>query len=529
MSKINKIDNQIYELINFIETSSEFVRAKNPNIFIYEYDYINEAIIKLYKKCQIYKDKKFATTHLEAEFCTIYSFVSNHYKMLKAKEKNLVDLKTSSFTKKGLANQTYDSKNIDDILEVINICNEVIEYSNKALDNLNKLDINKIGYFNNHLDNTYNVNPNKKLLTSALNDRKQATYSILSSLYFMYIDVDIGLKYALESLKYGYRPDVLSNMIVVYTNRDYYDLDKALEYYNSLLNYQPNDDDVYLNLQGIYNYAFHYLHYAYISSKMYDEALELTRKYKHYTVDFCNKYLKDIPKEEIDKIYTWIDEGERLTLDKIRKENVTSINLSKHFSDEILEIMSDDIKIFINTSIHMYEYICDYNKNNNVILDFSPSTIPIMKALESLLYDLFANHYLNYLKSIPSIKFEKIDKSMKYDYNDNYKLRNKIEFLEYGDVIHIVCSKKTMENGNFHYIANEYFLKFLSSLNFKNSSVFIDDFCNKLNHIRLLRNNTAHKNRILEKDANESFEYLLTSIKFINYIYENFKEILKRK
>ena len=59
--------------------------------------------------------------------------------------------------------------------------------------------------------------------------------------------------------------------------------------------------------------------------------------------------------------------------------------------------------------------------------------------------------------------------------------------------------------------------------------MFINDFCNGLNEIKIIRNKSAHKSRILESDAIRTFNLMLKEIRFIDFLYKSFGFVFSLK
>jgi hypothetical protein len=217
------------------------------------------------------------------------------------------------------------------------------------------------------------------------------------------------------------------------------------------------------------------------------------------------------------------------------QEKVQHKEYIEYFKDKsIIPLMSDSVKTYLQTAIRIYQFMV--NQDN---LDFSAFTMPLMKALESVLFDIFAKHYFEYVKSIEGIAMSDIPRFMKTK-EDNPELLSSISFIELGDVLKSMSVYRPKDpsqdiqlqlDGLEDNIVNElkkynprkYFLSFCQSYNVDEPILTIQTFSYYLFKIKEIRNLSAHRNRVYKQDANKCLDYLLTSVSFLEFLFVKFR------
>lgn len=470
------MNNKLNELVNLYDNLEELKR-KNQNI-LYSSKEVQQLVIDVYNKFLSYDGIKELQKNLQFKAC--YSSIIIDYSTVKLIQKNLID-ENRIYTKQLLITQQHSENQID----------EVIKLLEKSCAILNTIKSHDYSY------------PN--LVASIVKRLKKLALNKLGTLYALYIDVEKGINYNEQAAKQGSLHS-LSFLTSIYTQEEYFDIDKANYYFNEIITSQQ--DSYEKGEHSFFKYASClYLCRYYADNGIYHECISIIEK--TIASNLIETHKEEL-KKEIEKYKEKIDE-----LNNVKTKDD---NLKKYFSDKNITHMSNDIKILIETSLHMYEYINSFNENNNSTLDYSSCTMPIMKALEAILYDVFAIKYLQFLKEIDNPDLNKIDKSLK-----NYKgtLNDKITHIEYGSVLNI-SAKTNFYNNQKVFTPNEYFISFCKKLNIENPESFIIDFCEKLDYIKSYRNKSAHMNRITKSDAEESLNYLIINIKFIEFAYNSF-------
>ena len=186
--------------------------------------------------------------------------------------------------------------------------------------------------------------------------------------------------------------------------------------------------------------------------------------------------------------------------------------------------MSEDNKIYILTSLNIY----DYMKTVQITMDYSATLMPILKAIENIMFEILAKNYHSFISE--KIKTKQIDnKDIKGFLNKDNEFITEIDRLEYGKILSLIGRKKIdFYDGSTYIIENRYFTEFCSKNNIINAKNVIVKLYNELDKLKDKRNLVAHKNRVYEECVKECYDILLDNIKFINYLYTTFKFIFEK-
>ena len=112
--------------------------------------------------------------------------------------------------------------------------------------------------------------------------------------------------------------------------------------------------------------------------------------------------------------------------------------------------------------------------------------------------------------------------------NNENKFMWKINRLEYGKILSLIGQKSNSYYDDTSFIIpNRYFTEFCNKNNIINSKNVIIEIYNELDKLKFKRNLVAHKDRVNEDCVKECYDILLENIKFINYLYTNFKSIFE--
>ena len=383
---------------------------------------------------------------------------------------------------------------VENVLKSIELLKQALEY-NEKLTSINELSpFHDILYRNAH-----------ELL-------KRDILTKLGTLYSLYVDVDEGIKYYENAADLN-EINALQSLVYIYSREEYFDLDKSLAYYQILKQNHKTAEQTLFALAYLFNYFF--------NNGLYKEA-------KNHIDDYKNEVLPNLKNDEHTEFATkCLNELENIINQKTEKTSSFD-NLKMFFPDEILSKMESNIKVFISTSLELKKYIDEQNAKGNV-LDYSGATMPVMKALESVLFDIFGRHYLSYLKTIKELDLSKIDNCFKketFKGSKEYKLVDIVNVLELGSILHLIGKYYVnFQNGEIINIEiNPYFKEFcVKKCKIDNADEFIASFVEKLYQIKEKRNETAHKKRIYKEDAEIVSKELIEQYKFIKKIYEMFE------
>jgi len=162
----------------------------------------------------------------------------------------------------------------------------------------------------------------------------------------------------------------------------------------------------------------------------------------------------------------------------------------------------------------------------------------MFKAIEILLYHVFVDNYLKYLMRYESrINLDELDDYLTYvDRRLNKKrIKRTLRDFSCGKVPGIVAdegdvriiNKINGKDNQCFYPPNEYFCEFCEKCGIKDAYTFVIKFHENVKELCQLRNETAHRNRILPDDAKKSFDLLIKAKKFINNLYQDFAVCFK--
>lgn len=251
-------------------------------------------------------------------------------------------------------------------------------------------------------------------------------------------------------------------------------------------------------------------------SGMYEKALNVAKEFKKYVIN--NKLIENklnftkTIKEQMENCQQFIDKSK----EKHYKEDI----LLDYFDKEILDLMSDDNKIYILTSLNIYEYM----KSTKITMDYSATLMPILKVIENMVFEIMAEKYHDYImKENEKSLINSRDIKAFINPKDNTFIE-KMEQLELGSALYLIGYKYHFTN---ELIIRRCFKDFCNINNVKNSRDVIEILYDQLDELRNKRNLVAHKNRVYEKCVEECYNILLKNIKFINFLYTNFKFVFE--
>jgi len=395
------------------------------------------------------------------------------------------------------------SFNVEAILDDRNnkYLNEIIEYKKMAFENyLNCINSPQFDIIKReHYDVLHRVYEGARIAAQDL-----------CNLYSVIDDEENFLYYGKYAIKY-YSLNAISNFIKYYCDK--MDYNNALLYYNKMNEYDESYGDYANNLiLKVYCYIYFY-RYLY-ESGIYNEALNVARTLKKYILNneyISHEYIK-IVNGYIDKCKEQIENSKKINYDDI---------LSKYIEKDIIDLMSDDNKIFISTSLNIYEYM----KSQKITMDYSATLMPILKATENIIFEIIANKYHSFImqKDINTIDKNKIRAFLDEDKN----IVKKLDRLEYGKALSLI-GYKNRNTKDDQIIINRYFIEFCNKNNIKNSIDVCKEMYKELDKLKNRRNLVAHKNRVYEDCVKECYNILLNNIKFIKFLYTNFRFVFEK-
>lgn len=353
----------------------------------------------------------------------------------------------------------------------------------------------------------------------------------LCFIYYAINDEENFLKYGKDAIQYN-------SLNAIYVFIKYYcdklDYNNAYKYYNLMKDFDVNrlknsrQDEkikqIYSTIElKVASYLI-YLNFLY-DSEIYEDSLKIAQELKKFVAN--NNYI-DNKINIIKPINEKITECEKM-ISKSKKALYNEEILTKYFSKEILQIMSDDNKIYISTSLNIYEYM----KSCKTTMDYSATLMPILKAIENIIFEIMGKAYHNY-----------INQKRKNGYKLNYgqikpffDIRNnsfieEIKQLEFGAALKLIGYIYHDPDPNVNedtFIKRSYFKEFCISNGVKDCDNVITKLYTELDILRQRRNLVAHKNRVYEECVKECYDILLNNIQFINFLYTNFEFVFKSK
>ena len=335
----------------------------------------------------------------------------------------------------------------------------------------------------------------------------------LSIMYYIIDDEEKFFLYGNEAVKFN-----SLNSIYIFLKHycDKQDYENAAIYYNLMHNYKSGRlnnpyQDTMLKARS-YPIYFKFLY----DSGMYEDALNVAREFKKYVI--TNELIEN--KLEITRPTNEKIEKCELLVNKSKEKYCNEDILLKYFDKEVVELMSDDNKIYILTSLNIYEYM----KSTQITMDYSATLMPILKVIENIMFEIMAKKYHNFImKRYEKKQVNPRDIKFFIDQKNNSFIEN-IEQLELGSALHLI--------GYRYYVTDELiirkcFIDFCNENNLKNSREVVRELYKELDELRNKRNHVAHKNRVYEESVQECYDILLNNIKFISFLYTNFRFVFE--
>ena len=232
--------------------------------------------------------------------------------------------------------------------------------------------------------------------------------------------------YGKEAIKYG-SLNVIGVFLKYYCDK--LDYNNAYIYYELMHNFEPknygiNGQNIVIKLYSYKNF-YNFLY----NLGLYEDSLNVAKEAKKYYIHLeldMNQY------ETLSVINSHIKKCEE-EINKSRNIKYSEDKLLNYFDKEILDLMSNDNKIYILTSLNVYEYM----KTTEITMDYSATLMPILKAIENIMFEILAINYHPFIAE--KIKHEQIDKrEIKGFLDKENKFIAKIDRLEYGKILLLI-------------------------------------------------------------------------------------------
>lgn len=393
---------------------------------------------------------------------------------------------------------------------------------------------------------------NNSKYTLDIREKKKICHYELAQLYTFYKEVEIGIEHFKMAYNFGSEYSA-ANLVYIFTRDDYFDLDLAVEYYNKY----KQTPGMLRDSRLLFCYAQSTMHLISVYEKLdkYDKIISLIKEYSRaMNIKIPDRENKDLLINYLSEHYTNAEEKlkeleENLAyftdvylrseekIKELEEKKTKEELITKHFSKDIISKMSNDIKIYAETSLRVYDYVNNLN-NDGITLDYSATLMPIMKGVEQLL-KIVVESYLNYLKKLfaenilTTKDFYKIDKYLLND--DRTNLKDAIaDFLEIGKAYYALYkrNKPNIQNPESSSKNESYprdtFVDFCESLKVDNAKEKLKKLGEILFKVKNYRNNIAHDVRIIKEDADTCFKMIIHDyINLINELYTIFGDILK--
>jgi len=499
MSNINEL------IVSQMKTENEFIQRIDKDINnIYDKSFI-ELINQQIENC-----KNFKTENLKSEsdkliynFCYGYFLgllLESHLSQFLALSFNIDDIDKKKLTSmKGLLSKIYNDMDccFDNIFKIC--ANDNIDIS---IDKVNNFRIDTLRLLREH------------------------AYSY--GLYLLVInETDDALEILNESEELGHL-QAKALLISIYISEEYLDVEKATKLYDELINYDIDNYSssipVYISQYKSFVLIFNY----YYDNGYYENCLKIVEQFKSNVLKKMEDNINSFDKDNKHYLETYEFYKKTIMLyqqdlEKVKKKNLANEELlAKDFDKEIIKKMNNAVKTFISTSIKTFEFIKYENSSSLLNLDYSAATISIYKAIEIVLEKIF-NCYLKFLKGKNKIKIEKLNDCLLT--KDGF-IKKSLEKFTCGDAKYIIADKQDWDYDYdkmiIIYKPCDYFCEFCDDCHIKDSYNYSKKLMQDLDELKLMRNKTAHRSRIFEEDANQTFEFLLTAKKLIKQLYENF-------
>ena len=484
---------------------------------LYEFNNTEDVDKKYQKGLKLINDIDKVKEPKEKDELLFYSYIAELYYYVSKIESQTYKISNGSLYN---VEAIQDEKNKQFIEKIIRY--KMISFDNyqKALDeNIIKKSTEKLKEFNQLQEKQFNETYINNQIFK-LNYRNKEGYRILaqdlSNIYYILNDEENFILYGKEAIKYG-SLNVISVFLKYYCDK--LDYNNAYIYYELMhnfdsKNYGINGQNIVIKLYSYKNF-YNFLYNIGLYKDSLNVAKEAKKYYVHLELDM-NQY------KTLNVINSHIKKCEE-EINKTKDIKYSEDKLLNYFDKEILDLISNDNKIYILTSLNVYEYM----KTTEITMDYSATLMPILKAIENIMFEILAINYHPFIAE--KMKHEQIDKrDIKGFLNKENKFIVEIDRLEYGKILSLIGRKSiSFYDDTSFIIPNRYFTEFCIKNNIINTKSVIIEIYNELDKLKYKRNLVAHKDRVNEDCVKECYDILLENIKFINYLYTNFKSIFE--
>ena len=392
--------------------------------------------------------------------------------------------------------------------DISHIYSVVLELKNEAVDVLDF----SIGIKTNELlDFTSIENECIRIKRNVLKDAANIAYECA--------DYDGYVSLAEQAVENG-SVQACSTLVSYYVENN--DLNKANHYFEKTLSMpvnKPITENIMLSIETARYMSHSYMYHGYYNTGDYERAISIAKQ----SVSFLKTtdYLKaSVSVKEIETIASqWIEECSKAIAD-ISKEKSSERYLKDYFGDNVISLMNEDVKIYIDTSLDIYDYIkgCDSN------LDYSATLMPIMKAVEYLTV-VIMNRFLGFLNSKENVNLRYVNRNLQCEgallnHLDRFELGKVEKSIAWLPKEHLADSAADIKQS--YYRPDRYFTDFCEENGINQPGETIRRFAYLVHLVKEKRNLVAHKNRVVENDADICYDYLLTGMKFIEFLLTTF-------
>ncbi len=386
---------------------------------------------------------------------------------------------------------------------------QVVDYKEEDIEFVKDKSLESISYCENVLE-LYKDDLDLKPVFEDAKNLIRRSYQTMAYLYYIINNNEEFLKYSAYAVEYN-SIGAASTLVKYYCDEDNYN--EAYKYFKICIDLKyddsdPNNNIVFENDKIMsYSYFYHYL----FNKGLFDEAKDIAFKLKGFISGKPYEYqYNNVVIEFIKKCNKYIE------LSKENIKNSKNMKLNDFFSEDIIKLMNNNIKIYINTSLEIYSYLVSVDE----IMDYSAALMPIMKAVESILYEIIVKNYLAFLKT----KKYSLTSLPKFFKDKEKGIKEHIDRIEYGDALNAIS--KYDKSTDTHMVNND-FLSFCIANKVNDSENIIRKFALILYSLKEKRNKVAHKERIFKEDADWCKELLLENTKFIEFLYQNYSFCFK--
>lgn len=263
--------------------------------------------------------------------------------------------------------------------------------------------------------------------------------------------------------------------------------------------------------------ALRFIYKGFLNTGKYDLAKEYLIKNR----EFIEQSKNELNKTDYYSLCNEINEKSFIELEKYEGNNLIDLDYSllySVFDENIIEKMPNKVKQFIVTSIEVFNFLST-NFNN---LDYSSAVMPIMRCLESLLYNIIGKSFIPYLKEELEqgrLDFDELPQELVV----RSRVTGKKVFIGNPDWVTLgnalTWTSYNIRGNNY---PNDLFLDYCYEYLDNNYEKTAQQFIDGLRNIKPKRNKAAHTEVVTFEDAKECNDYLLTVNKFIAFLINNF-------